>query len=73
MPLPAATTLPRISPQEEIYKEAEKKIEQLAPPVEVEEEKTYTMTFTVSGTIEQLKALKAFMISNNIDFINGGN
>lgn len=61
--------------QEEIYKEAEKKIEQLAPPeiVPEQEEKTYSMTFTVSGTIEQLKALKAFMIDNNIDFKNGGN
>ena len=61
--------------QEEIYKEAEKKIEQLAPPtVETEkEEKTYQMTFTVSGTIEQLKALKAFMTDNSIDFKNGGN
>lgn len=60
--------------QEEIYKEAEKKIEQLAPPeiVPKQEEKTYSMTFTVSGTIEQLKALKAFMISNNISFTNGG-
>ena len=61
--------------QEEIYKEAEKKIEQLAPPeiVPEQEEKTYSMTFTVSGTIEQLKALKAFMINNNIIFTNGGN
>lgn len=63
------------SQQEEIYKEAEKKIEQLAPPeiVPEQEEKTHSMTFTVSGTIEQLKALKAFMIDNNIDFKNGGN
>lgn len=61
--------------QEEIYKEAEKKIEQLAPPtiVSEQEEKTYSMTFTVSGTIEQLKALKAFMTDNNIDFKSGGN
>lgn len=61
--------------QEEIYKEAEGKIEQLAPPeiVPEQEEKTYQMTFTVNGTLEQLKTLKAFMIANNIDFINGGN
>lgn len=61
--------------QEEIYKEAEKKIEQLAPPeiVPEQEEKTYSMTFTVSGTIEQLKTLKSFMIENNIEFKNGGN
>lgn len=59
--------------QEEIDREAEKRVEQLAPPTIVQEEKTYTMTFTVSGTIEQLKALKAFMIENNIEFKNGGN
>lgn len=61
--------------QEEVKQEVTERVEQLAPPVEVEEVKEvkiYTMTFTVSGTIEQLKALKAFMISNNIDFINGG-
>lgn len=59
--------------QEEVKQEVTERIEQLAPPVEVGEEKTYTMTFTVSGTIEQLKALKAFMIANNINFTNGGN
>ena len=59
--------------QEEVKQEVTERIEQLTPPVEVEEEKTYTMTFTVSGTIEQLKALKAFMINNNITFTNGGN
>ena len=59
--------------QEEVKQEVTERIEQLTPPVEVEEEKTYTMTFTVSGTIEQLKALKAFMIANNINFTNGGN
>lgn len=63
------------SQQEEIDREAEKRVEQLAPPtiVSEQEEKTYSMTFTVSGTIEQLKALKAFMTDNNIDFKNGGN
>ena len=59
--------------QEEVKQEVTERIEQLTPPVEVEEEKTYTMTFTVSGTIEQLKALKAFMVANNITFTNGGN
>ena len=63
------------SQQEEIDREAEKRVEQLAPPtiVSEQEEKTYSMTFTVSGTIEQLKALKAFMIENSINFTNGGN
>lgn len=63
------------SQQEEIDREAKKRIEQLAPPtiVSEQEEKTYSMTFTVNGTIEQLKALKAFMIENKINFSNGGN
>lgn len=70
--------------QAEVQKEAENKVNMLAPPTEEEEpapkevtekavEKTYTMTFTVSGTMEQLKKLKAFMIENNINFSNGGN
>ena len=59
--------------QEDVKKEAVTRVEQLAPPVEVEEVKIYTMTFTVSGTIEQLKALKAFMINSSINFTNGGN
>ena len=64
------------SQNEEINEQAEEKIDMLIPPtVEEEEPETekYTMTFTVSGTIEQLKALKAFMIENNINFTNGGN
>ena len=60
------------SQNEEVNKQAEQKIEMLAPPKveeeKPEEEKKYTMTFTVSGTMEQLKALKAFMIENNINF-----
>lgn len=60
--------------QEGLDREVEKRVEQLAPPtiVSEQEEKTYSMTFTVSGTIEQLKALKAFMLENNIIFANGG-
>lgn len=60
---------------ENINQQAEKKVDMLAPPVieeEKHEEKKYTMTFTVTGTIQQLKALKAFLIDNNIDFKNGG-
>lgn len=62
--------------QETINRQAEEKIDMLAPPTveeEKPEEKKYTMTFTVSGTMEQLKALKAFMIESKIDFKNGGN
>ena len=61
---------------EEVNRQAEEKVDMLAPPVieeEKPEEKKYTMTFTVSGTIEQLKTLKSFMIENNIEFKNGGN
>ena len=62
--------------QEEIKQETEKKVEMLAPPVveekpPKEEVKLYRMTFTVSGTKEQLKALKAFIIDNNIQIIGG--
>lgn len=62
--------------QEEVKQKVVERIEQLAPPVIEEEkleEKKYTMTFTVSGTMEQLKKLKSFMIENNIEFKSGGN
>ena len=62
---------------EEVNRQAEEKVDMLAPPTveeeKPEEEKRYMMTFTVSGTMEQLKALKAFMTNNNIDFKNRGN
>lgn len=65
--------------QEEIKQEAKKKVEMLAPPVveeslpqpPKEEVKLYRMTFTVNGTKEQLKALKAFIIDSNIEIIGG--
>lgn len=62
--------------QEEVKQEVVERIEQLAPPVIEEDEpeiEKYTMTFTVTATIEQLKALKSYMIDNNIEFKNGGN
>lgn len=64
------------SQNEEINEQAEEKIDMLIPPTVEEEEpemEKYTMTFTVTATIEQLKALKAYMIENNIEFKNGGN
>lgn len=69
----------RKTKQEEVKQEAEKKVEMLAPPVveeslpqpPKEEVKLYRMTFTVNGTKEQLKALKAFIIDNNIQIIGG--
>jgi hypothetical protein len=66
--------------QAEVQQAAENKVDMLAQPTEEEAsqeetekavvEKTYTMTFTVSGTIEQLKALKAFMIDKSIEYKN---
>ena len=64
------------SQNEEINEQAEEKIDMLIPPTVEEDEpeiEKYTMTFTVTATIEQLKALKAYMIDNNIEFKNGGN
>lgn len=64
------------SQNEEINEQAEEKVDMLTPPTVEEEEpemEKYTMTFTVTATIEQLKALKAYMIENNIEFKNGGN
>ena len=66
----------RKAQQEEVKRKAVKKVETLAPPVveekpPKEEVKLYRMTFTVSGTKEQLKALKAFIIDNNIQIIGG--
>lgn len=61
---------------EEVNRQAEEKVDMLAPPTTTEEEKPeekkYTMAFTVTGTIQQLKAIKAFLIENNIEFKNGG-
>ena len=60
---------------EAVNRQVEEKVDMLAPPVieeEKPEEKKYTMAFTVTGTIQQLKAIKAFLIDNNIDFKNGG-
>lgn len=63
--------------QETVNRQAEEKVNMLAPPTTAEEEKSeekkYTMTFTVSGTMEQLKTIKAFLIENNVEFKNGGN
>jgi hypothetical protein len=64
----------RKAAEEEVKQEVTERVEMIAPPT-VEEpteiEETFTMTFTVTGTIEQLKMIKAFMIDNNIDYIGG--
>lgn len=41
-------------------------VEPIAPPVE--EEKTYTLNFTVRGTMPQLKALKEFLTNGGYDY-----
>ena len=79
--LKAQQTSQTYTEQENIKHEVEETVTQLAPPV-VEEETpeenisempVFQMTFTVTGTMQQLKALKAFLIENNIEFKNGGN
>lgn len=47
-------------------KEAEQ-TQEVEPTAEVE---MYEITFSVKGTIEQLKSLKAFLVENNIEFHN---
>lgn len=44
-----------------------------APVVEPEPEKKYRMTFTVEGSLEQLKSLKNYMEENKIEIIGGNN
>lgn len=40
--------------------------EEITAPKVIEEEKKYTMTFTVTGTMEQLKELKQYLVNNNL-------
>ena len=45
---------------------------ELAPPIAAEQsERVYELTFTVRGTMVQLKALKAFLNDNGYDVWNG--
>ena len=48
----------------------EQKVEMLAPPVveDKAKEKEYKMSFTVHGTISQLKELKDFMLERGIRY-----
>lgn len=75
----AQQTVQTYTEQESIKQEVEENVTQLAPPVveeapeeNISEMPVFTMTFTVTGTLEQLKAIKAFLVENNIDFRNGG-
>jgi len=79
--LKAQQTVQTYTEQESIKQEVEENVTQLAPPV-VEEETpeenisempVFIMTFTVTGTLEQLRAVKAFLVENGIEFKNGGN
>ena len=76
----AQQTAQTYTQQETVKHEVEENVTQLAPPVieetteeNIPEMPVYSMTFTVTGTIPQLKAIKAFLIENNIEFKNGGN
>lgn len=44
-----------------------------APVVEPEPEKKYRMTFTVEGSLEQLKSLKNYIEENKMEIIGGNN
>lgn len=75
----AQQTVQTYTEQASIKQEVEENVTQLAPPVveeapeeNISEMPVFTMTFTVTGTLEQLKAIKAFLVENNIDFRNGG-
>lgn len=64
----------RKAEEEEVKQEVTERVEMIAPPTveePIEIEETFTMSFTVTGTIKQLKALKAFMIENNVEFTGG--
>lgn len=61
--------------QEEVKQEAAKKVEALAPP-KVEEkptvsERKFVTSFTIKGTLAQIKALKAYIKDNNIEIVGG--
>lgn len=75
----AQQTVQTYTEQASIKQEVEENVTQLAPPVveeapeeNISEMPVFTMTFTVTGTLEQLRAVKAFLVENNIDFRNGG-
>lgn len=69
----------RKAKQEEVKQEAKKKVEMLAPPVAEKPkavepksaERKFVTSFSVKGTMAQIKALKAFIIDNNIEIIGG--
>jgi hypothetical protein len=59
---------------ETVQHEAEKKVEQVlsapvAKPIETPAEKRYKAIFEVTGTLDELKAIKAFMENNGIAYL----
>ena len=48
--------------------ETVRKVDEVIAPVEVKEEKIYSTSFTVRGTIEQLKDLKRFLEERGIEY-----
>ena len=56
--------------QEEITKEAEvvRNVQSFAPPVEMEQPKVASVTFTVTDTVDRLKILNHFLVSNGYKF-----
>lgn len=56
------------SEHQQFKQECEQKVEMLAPPIEVKQEKIYKMIFTVQGTTAQLKELKKFMNERGIKY-----
>lgn len=54
--------------EEKTIAKAKEVIEEVTAPVEVKEVKTYRSTFTVYGTVEQLKALKEFLEKEGIKY-----
>ncbi|MBQ2392339.1 MAG: hypothetical protein II306_11335, partial [Clostridia bacterium] len=57
--------------QDERLEKAEERAEMLLPPEIKQEEQRVTTSFKVRGTMAQLKALKAFIVENNIEIIGG--
>ena len=57
--------------QDDQFEKAEERAEMLLPPKVEQEEQKVTTSFKVRGTMTQLKALKAFIVENNIEIIGG--
>lgn len=66
----AKTDVLTATEQEQMKQKTEQKVEMLAPPVveDKAKEKEYKMSFTVHGTISQLKELKDFMLERGIRY-----